>query len=101
MTGLETTYAVLNTLLPGIPQVRWTELFSVNPRRLFGLPDATIREGNEATITFFDPEKKWTYSKNDIRSKSANTPFIGKEFRGKPVGIINRGNIHFNGNDLI
>ena len=99
MTGLETAYAVVNTAFPGIPQTKWIELFSVNPRRLFGLPDATIREGNQASLTFFDPEKTWTYTKKESRSKSANSPFIDKEFRGKPIGIINRSHIQFNRNE--
>ena len=89
MIGLETVYAVLNTSIPSIQPEKCVELLSVNPRRLFGLDAATIREGNKASLTLFEPEKKWTVSEKNIYSKSKNSPFIGKELTGKVAGIIN------------
>lgn len=96
MTGLETTYAVLNTVLPGLTQEKWVTLLSINPRRLFGLEPIVIKEGNKASLTFFDPLKKWTVTGQDLRSKSGNTPFTGKELTGKVAGIVNGNKIIFN-----
>lgn len=89
MISLETAYAVLNTAVPSVKQERWIELLSLNPRRLFGLETATIKEGNKASLTLFDPVKKWTVEQRDIYSKSHNSPFIGKELKGKVLGIVN------------
>jgi dihydroorotase len=89
MIGLETAFGVLNTAVPSVKPERWVELLSVNPRKLFNLPAITIKEGSAATITLFDPTTKWTVTKKDIFSKSANSPFIGKELTGKVMGIIN------------
>jgi dihydroorotase len=89
MISLETAFGVLNTAVTGIKPERWVELFSINPRRLFGLEPATIREGANATLTLFEPNRKWTVSEKDIQSKSRNTPFIGIELTGKAAGIIN------------
>jgi dihydroorotase len=89
MISLETAYAVLNTAVPGTTAEKWVELLSLNPRKIFGLEVATIKEGNKASLTLFDPAKKWTVSEKDIFSKSRNTPFIGKELTGKVLGIIN------------
>lgn len=89
MIGLETTYAVINTAMPGIDQENWVRLLSANPRKIFGLEPVSIEKGNKASLTLFDPTKKWTVSKNDLKSKSSNTPFIGKELTGKVAGIIN------------
>lgn len=93
MAGLETCYAVAHTSLPEISNERWVELLSLNPRKIFALTAVTIKEGGEATLTLFDPAKKWKMSETDIRSKSRNNPFIGKDLTGKPLGIINKGQI--------
>lgn len=93
MIGLETAYAALNTAIPNLSADRTVDLLSVNPRKLFGLDAATIQEGASATITLFNPSKKWTVTEAAIRSKSKNTPLAGKELTGKPVGIINNGTI--------
>jgi dihydroorotase len=90
MISLETAYAVLNTAVSQASQQRWVELLAVNPRQLFGLEPATIQEGNKATLTLFDPVKKWTVSEKDFFSKSKNSPFMGKELTGKVIGIINK-----------
>jgi len=89
MIGLETAYGVLSTSLPSISPARWVELLASNPRKLFGLPPASVQEGQKATLTLFVPGLQWTVTEKDIRSKSKNSPFIGKQLTGKVAGIIN------------
>jgi dihydroorotase len=93
MIALETAYAVMNTAVPGLDPAKWVMLLSINPRRIFGLETISIKEGGKACITLFDPNRKWKVTKGDLRSKSVNTPFIGKELTGKVAGIINGNNI--------
>lgn len=93
MISLETAYSVLCTSLPAIQSEKWVELLSINPRRLFGLAPATIQEGNKASLTLFEPGKKWTVTEKDLKSKSTNSPFIGKPLTGKVTGIINGNNV--------
>ena len=89
MIGLETAYAVLRTAMPSVSNERWVELMSINPRRLFGMEQATVKKGNKASLTLFDPSKKWQLDEKNILSKSKNSAFIGKELRGKALGIVN------------
>jgi len=90
MIGLETCYAVLNTCLPDIPQEKWVNLLSINPRALFAIEQPVIKKGNKASITLFEPNKQWTVTEKDIASRSKNSPFIGKTLTGKIKGIITK-----------
>jgi dihydroorotase len=96
MTGLETAYAVLKTSMPGVKEEIWIQLLSVNPRKLLALSPVTIKENEKACLTLFCPDKDWIYEKNIIQSKSKNSPFIGKKFKGKVIGIIHKDQVHLN-----
>ncbi|MFV0607352.1 MAG: dihydroorotase [Niabella sp.] len=90
MIGLQTAYAVINTVLNGISQEKIVELMAINPRKILGLAIPSIQEGNEASLTLFNPAQKWGLQKKDILSLSSNSPFTGIELTGKPVGIFHK-----------
>lgn len=96
MTGLETAYAILKTSMPELSEEKIVKLLSANPRKLLGLNNATIRENEKACLTLFSPITEWTYEKNNIQSKSKNSPFIGKKLTGKVIGIFNKDKVHLN-----
>ena len=90
--GLETTYALLNTHLgKQCSQEEFVNWLSINARKILRLAVPTIEAGEKANLTIFDPNKEWTYSKDQIQSKSHNSPFIGTTFKGKVLGIVNNG----------
>ena len=68
-------------------------LTSYNPAKLLKIDRGTIQEGKIADITIFDPNQKYVYTKEMIVSKSKNSPFIGKELKGKVKYTIVGGRI--------
>lgn len=92
--GLETAFASIISNLPkGIEVDTIIEKLTTNPRQILKVEQGGIKEGEKAVLTVFDPEATWTFSENDIQSKSNNTPFIGKELKGKAVAIVNKGQL--------
>jgi dihydroorotase len=89
MTGLETAFAVVTTTLPNLSAHRLVELLSLNPRRVFQMQPATVKEGATAVLTLFDPKLQWEFYAEGSKSKSKNSPFNGRKLRGKVIGIIN------------
>jgi len=94
--GLETAVAVaLETLVHSgrISLMRFVELFTAGPARILGLNRGTLVEGAPADLTIFDPERTWTFNLDRSFSKSRNTPWNGRTFRGGPVATIVAGEI--------
>jgi dihydroorotase len=94
--GLETALGVaLETLLhPGkIGLPRLVELFTSNPARILGIDRGTLAAGGLADVTIFSIERAWTYDVNKSFSRSRNSPFDGKTFRGGPVATVVAGRI--------
>ncbi|MFN4284506.1 MAG: dihydroorotase [Lacibacter sp.] len=94
MLALETAYGVTGAALQGaLTPERWVQLVAINPRTIFGLAVPSITAGNPAVVTLFDPSATYTFTREMIRSRSANTPFVGKTLTGKVYGIINQQHI--------
>jgi dihydroorotase len=87
MIGLETCFGVMGSL--GITADKFVELVAINPRKIFGLPPYTIQKNAVADLSLFVPGINFRFEENQIRSKSKNSAFIGKQLRGKVIGIIN------------
>ncbi len=88
--GLETAFALCQTYLSDIltPRVL-VEKWVTGPSSLFNLTRPSLEEGAHADIALFAPDLEWTLEEKDLRSRSANTPLLGKALRGKPLGVVN------------
>ncbi len=96
--GLETSLAAVLTELyherkMSLDQV--VRLMSVKPAEILKLPKGfgSIEEGSEANLTIVDLNEEWIAHKDEFISKSKNSAFIGKHFKGKAVGTICRGKL--------
>src|SRR5579864_3984484 len=70
---------------------RLVELFTTGPARILGIPRGTLETGAAGDVTIFSLDREWTYDVNKSFSKSRNSPFDGKAFRGGPVATIVNG----------
>lgn len=98
IVGLETAIGLTMTELVGPKTLTFMQLvekFSVNPRKILGLPDLTIAEGREANFTVINPQFEWTVDITKFHSKSKNSPFHGKKLVGKAVAVLNHRSLHF------
>ncbi len=87
--GLETAFAAVASATAGkLSTETLISKLTSGPTAIFNLPKNEIKVGEKANLTLFDPNRKWTFEKSDIRSKSKNTPFVGVEFTGKALGIV-------------
>jgi dihydroorotase len=95
ITGFETALALgLNELVhPGkLSLMRLVELFTTGPARVLGM-QRKIAQGEPADLTIFSTDRAWTFRAADSPSKSRNTPFDGRAFRGGPVATIVAGRV--------
>jgi dihydroorotase len=89
--GLETALGLaLDRLVHSgrITLARLVELFTVGPESILRLGRGTLAPGAPADVTIFSTEMSWTYDVNLSFSRSRNSPFHGKTFRGGPVATI-------------
>ena len=97
MIGLETCFAIINTVLKDSLAIeKIIQLLAHNPRKILSLQIPVIEEGATADLTLFNPKMKWTLTEKDIQSRSKNTPFTNSEFIGKVTGIVHKGKVHLN-----
>ena len=96
--GFETALSaeIMNLVEPGyIDYQNLVRLTSYTPAKLLKIDNerGCIEVGKMADITIFDPEEEYVYMKENIVSKSKNSPFIGKKLKGKVKYTIVNGKI--------
>ena len=100
--GLETALGLAITELVDSGLMTLADLvlrMSVMPARIFNLPGGTLAPGAAADVVVLDPTVAWTVRPEDFYSKSRNTPFTGRELRGRAEATIVRGQAVFQRGD--
>ena len=90
--GLETVFAALITRYGKVHLDSIVEALSYGPRSILNINIPKIEIDQRANITLFDPDIEWIF--NETASISQNSPFLGNQFKGKVVGIINGSRYH-------
>lgn len=83
--GLESAFGALLEILPLDVVVEKLQA----SKSIFLNDSNAIKVGSKADLTLFDPSKEWTFTKNDILSKSKNSAFLNHKMKGFVYGIYN------------
>jgi len=70
-----------------ISLMRMVELFTSGPARVLG-KERKLAVGEPGDLTIFSVDRPWTYNVKESASKSRNSPFDGRNFKGGPVATI-------------
>jgi dihydroorotase len=84
--GLETALAVVFETLhhrEGFALSEVIALLTCKPAAILKLPAGTLAPGANADVTIFDPDERWVVDAQRLESKSSNSPWLGREMRGR------------------
>jgi dihydroorotase len=94
ITGFETALTLALELVHAgkLSLMRMVELFTTGPARVLGRKRSIVA-GEPADLTIFSTDHPWTFHLKQSASKSTNTPFDGRKFRGAPMITMVAGRI--------
>ncbi len=83
--GLETTLAALLSLVHDGPLTLLEALAPITsrPAGMLGLPQGRLAKGAPADLILFDPDKPWLCEREELLSRSTNSPFDGRRLQGR------------------
>lgn len=91
-TALPLSLALVETGM--VAPLRLVELLSTAPARILGLREGgTLSRGAPADVTVIDPHAEWEFRAEEVRSKSRNSPFLGRRMRGRAVLVLCGGRV--------
>jgi dihydroorotase len=98
ISALETALALVISELIEPGHLNWDsalEKLTVNPARVLGLAKGTLEIGADADVTIIDPHHQWTVTRSSFRSKSCNTPYLGRSLKGRADTVLVGGEVRF------
>ncbi len=75
-----------------ISLMRIVELFTAGPARVLGM-ERKIAAGQPGDLTIISLDHSWTYKVKESASRSRNSPFDGRSFKGGPMATIVAGKV--------
>ena len=99
MIGLESCFGVVKKVLVDDEKLKLLDLIkllTISPRKIMGFDYDLLNKGKEAELVIFNENEKWVFTKDNINSKSKNSPFIQTQLSGKVIHTISKGYITTN-----
>ena len=82
--GLESAFGTLNTIF----DIETTIALLTKGRERYQIANPSIKEGEKACLTLFEPKEEYNFTKEAIYSTSKNSVFVNSKVKGKVFGII-------------
>src|SRR5260370_83439 len=92
LRGLKVRCRVARDHLRLVSLIRMVELFTAGPAGVWGM-ERKIAAGEPADLTIFSMNYAWTYHVKESPSKSRNSPFDGRAFKGAAAATIVGGRV--------
>ena len=92
MIGLESAFGLAHTVLrkAELSTEAVINLFTSGPARVVGIELTPLEPGQEAELVVLKPDEAWEFRRDDIHSRSRNTPLVGSRYRGRVQATIAR-----------
>jgi len=96
MVGLESALSVVHAAVVESGQLNWSDVARVMSSRPaeIGLLDGYARPfavGSAANLALYDTAATRTFTVEDLRGKSVNSPYLGRTLPGRVVATVHRG----------
>ena len=88
--GLQTALPlILDLVREGVlTPLRAVESMTLSAARAFNMECGTLLGGRAADITIIDPEFEWEFGRDANLSLSANSPFFGRQMKGRAESVM-------------
>jgi dihydroorotase len=89
--GFQTVFSL--AIKAGLPVDLIVQKLAINPRTILDVEQVTIAAGQKANLVVFDAAAKWQYTRDNNKSKSYNSPYLGEELTGQVLLTCNNNHL--------
>ena len=103
VTGLETALGVVHRQLVESGLLTWSDVvikMSHAPAWILGVEGGTLKAGAIGDVTIYNPDAPWKVDPHNMKSKSSNTAFFGREMPGQAAATVVGGVLYMNSGDI-
>jgi dihydroorotase len=89
--GFQTAFSL--ALKAGLSIDLIVQKLAINPRAILDVEQVTIAAGQKANLVVFDATTDWEYTKENNKSKSYNSPYLGEKLKGQVLLTCNNNHL--------
>ncbi|MDB5147017.1 MAG: dihydroorotase [Mucilaginibacter sp.] len=92
MIGFQTAFSL--ALKAGLLIELIIQKMAINPRIILDVEVPVIAAGQKANLVVFDKDAEWKYNKDNNKSKSYNSPYLGQTLKGQVLLTCNNNHLY-------